>query len=254
MDKIQEKIENKVIGLIGAGRSLEELETRIEEFKDLDICWVSLDSFEVIDDYIFSKIDKKIEIIFSFGHFKPEEEIKKINNIIKFLKNGGLLVTNIFLRKYHNSIKFGDFYNEYKKNIFIIEEFKKNERMFYEFMSTPNKPTNSMILILPYLILQEPKKIILFGFDGGVYDEKNNNISYIKSIYYKSDIMEDRKIGDPFIPEEIARINEYLPSMHKIVKDLFQLGSEPEIINCSQNSQWEHYRKINYNQLKEEVK
>ncbi len=217
MNKLENIIKNRVVGMIGGGRTLDELESRIEEFKDLDIIWIAMDIIDIIEDCIFGKIEKNLKVLFSFGPNRAEDEISKVRRISNFLKNGGLLITNNPLKDYHRNLKIDKIYDIYKDNIMIIENVIKNEATFGKFMSFP-RPNNSMFLILPILILSAPKKIILFGFDGGINDKKYHTKKYINSIYYKPDLIGDRKMGTPFIQEEVQGLNKRMPEVHKYLK------------------------------------
>lgn len=61
----------KPVGYIVYGHSLEEFDNRIEEFKDLDIYWVSLNNWQIAES-ILAKIGKELDLVFVFeGNGQP---------------------------------------------------------------------------------------------------------------------------------------------------------------------------------------
>jgi len=245
---ISEKIKGRVLGVMGLGNSLTELEKRIEEFKDYDICWISLNSSDVIEDYILSKINKGLNIYFTLAPNAKVYDIEiNIPLIKKVIDSGGIVLSDkrrIKLYKERFNNKYVDKIIDIL-NISIAKRDSESRAGVAGFLSQP-KPINSMAVILLILLVFDPKKIILFGCDGSSSAEITPND------YFKPEIIvkRDKKYG---LHGDIKQMNDGFLETIKRFKIFFEKDKLPEIVNCSPNSQYTIFRKINYNQLKEEL-
>ena len=79
--RITETVNNRPFGLCLQGKSIQELEDRIEEFKDLNICWGAMNRFDVYQDYIFNKIGKNLLITMDVGEVHYEEAYENVIRI-----------------------------------------------------------------------------------------------------------------------------------------------------------------------------
>ena len=61
-----EAIRNRTIGIICPGHSLKTFEKRIQEFKDFDWCWVSINYPERTEE-ILDKIGKEVDVVVMYG-------------------------------------------------------------------------------------------------------------------------------------------------------------------------------------------
>lgn len=76
---------NKPIYLCLQGPSISLLDENIQEFKNRDVLWASLNKFRIIEDNILNKIDRKLDIIYCSSLTRFQEEythIKKSNAVL----------------------------------------------------------------------------------------------------------------------------------------------------------------------------
>ena len=64
MAKLSPIINRRPVFLLSHGASIYELERTILEYKDKDICWVSIGLFTNMEKYILSKIGKRLDVVF----------------------------------------------------------------------------------------------------------------------------------------------------------------------------------------------
>ena len=256
MDRLENLVQNKTIGVMLHGKSIEELENRIELFKNLDIVWVSLNAFDIMETYILNKINKKLDIIFCLAHFWPEiEKNIRIPALINAIKNGTLVIAKKYL---FDSIfpesKFPDIYDQYEKSILLIEDIiNQDNKSLADILLVYT--VSSLGYILCVLSILKAKQIILFGCDGALFNDLNS--------YYKSERLLERRVVFPNkltdYPDgylislksdtEILNtdfFNTYLTCMNK-----FNMPLVP-ILNCSPNSYITAFPLITYDNLLKE--
>ena len=247
MDRIEKIIENRVVGVLGHGGSLKILESRIEEFKDLNICWISLNMADLIEEYILSKIDKQLKILFTFAKTTLDNTKNfHIPLISKVINRGDIVISKKDLLKIYDTL-FGDFYMEFKDKMFDVLDTVRYKKGYAPFLSQP-RANNSMAIIIPFLLLFKPKKIVLFGCDG----KANDGEKYCNN-YFKPQIEEKRKELPLNVGGDVEQMNLSFLTTLKNFKKYFGLGELAEIVNCTPNTQYTIFRKINYDQLKEEL-
>jgi len=65
-NKLKEIIGDRVVGFICFGQSLAELKKRIQEFKDKNICWISLNNYKVAET-ILNEINEKLSVVLCYA-------------------------------------------------------------------------------------------------------------------------------------------------------------------------------------------
>ena len=65
LSKLRRSIRNRPVGIVCSGLSLEELETRIEEFASFDICWLGINKEVEINTFL-SKAGHKLDLAVIF--------------------------------------------------------------------------------------------------------------------------------------------------------------------------------------------
>ena len=259
MKKLINKIKDKTVCVLLHGKSIEELEDRIEEFKNDNICWISMNEFDIIQDNILNKIDKQLDIIYNFSlHRGNMEKEIQIPNIKQAIDKGSLLITNknLFIDAY-TRLQQEEFINEYKDKVLLLDDIKTKENIPLEKVVS-GLPT--ICYILYSLAIMGASKIIIFGFDGSDYYV--NSLNY--STYYKSNIELSRMV----LPKEKAEnlpkgllaavgydtitINNNFLNIYEKIKSDFNLLKLPTILNCSPISKIKVFKIINYNEALEE--
>jgi len=246
-EKVCNIVNGRNVCIMVHGKSIYELENRIEELKDYDICWVSMSAFDMMETFILNKINKRLSIVQDCGEleftvlYDEKLRIPRWENFLKRRdKNLILTATQIV----------GNLNNMGRQDI----DYNFREKIEYIPKSMWSLVPNGLTLLLTYLGLSGTKKIILFGCDG-YNGELNKDLD---SYYHKELIKEERMLG--FHNENTSGLHSDSYSFNSYFPDFFNRYSyksqqtKAEIVNCSPNSMFTIFRKINYDQLKEELK
>lgn len=253
IETLRQVINQRTVAIVLQGFSVTELENRIGELKDLDICYASVNSFSVIERNILQKIDRNCSIILcSSPSIGIDVEIK---NIIRFLERqeNNLFISvkmsfyfaampqwfdfNEFMSKYNEKLLFNDL-------VFPVSCDEAPE-FFNQFPSVEFPlhfvSANSLSILLSLIVIGGASRVVIFGGDGGGVDPGG--------LYFReSELGNYPELGDGRgLFADTKTFNErMLPLLGKIYK-IYGLQSV-EIINCSQRSHYTPFRKLSYNE------
>jgi len=232
-------LKDKTICVIVHGRSCEELENRIEEFKDLNIVWGSMSSFDIPQKYILDKINKKFDVIFDSGTVQNAVEYELQVRIPRFINyfnssNGYYICTKSDrnnLYELRDRI-YPSFNSIYKDRIICCEDIGID----------PNPFCVSLHLYIASLYKLGAKTVILFGADGG--GTHGNSVQS----YYKWEEVEKDKIiaGNPSY-NMIGDTNNINTSYSSLMTNT--LGYIPEVLNCSPITTYTVFKQISFNEV-----
>ena len=246
LNKLRKVVKNRVVGIMSHGESIKELEQRAKEFKDYDICWVSFKHYNIMEDFILKKIDKKLEIVLdcSASKFKDFEIKTRIPTMKEHMKNNTLfLSTWRLLGTQYREMGLYDFYQRNKNNIVLVDD------LFKRLDGTPN----TLFLLISAIAVGEPKKIILFGVDG-----KKTESNDIFEGYYKPELQAQyRKVSEGDVPFTLHYTTQAFETrFDKLYPDFCKRCNvkPPEVINCSPDSVYPLFKKITYDELHKELK
>ena len=240
MSKLREIINNRICAVIAHGKSVEELDKRIAEFKDFNLCWCGMNYFEPTEA-ILNKIGKQFEIVFdcsqteNFKNYELNWRLPKLRKYLSRDTNNCFVTLGATLGQLWQNIGIGEFKTLFQNKIVYGESLGFDTDQFCV----------SLPLFITCLIVEKAKAIIVFGMDANV-----NGING----YYKPELMvEDKKMAghEKFVIHvkgDAHNINTSYPEM--LNKILSNKGiNKPEIINVSPNSDVTIFKKMNYNEI-----
>ena len=249
-EKLKEIINNRIVGIMAFGNSIKELEKYIIELKNYDICWATLNAFPVMEDYILSKIDKQLDIVFDCSTVIESQIMKyedlRLPRLDNFLARNynNCWLTSYGITRDLKAMNRGSILEEYKDKIIIVDNIFPTDCIPY-FMSVPN----SITLLIGAMMYGKAKKIILFGYDGfnGFPEDA------INSYYHPELAKKEQLIALGGYSDSNLNLGTHLfkKNFTRIYNDYRQLFGNVEIINCSFNSVYDNIRKIKYENLKE---
>jgi hypothetical protein len=260
IEKLRDAIKGRTVCIIARGASAKILEERIEEFKDCDVCWASMNLFKPAED-IVEKIGKKLELVSDCSNVKNTQIYEpqvRIPRFEKYLSQGNTLLSSrtVFKDVFMNHNKL-DMYDKYKEQIAIIEEVFEHE-------DAPDSiwdaPPNSITLLFAACIAGGAKKIVVFGYDGlkgELASQRTRLDRQSVHTYYRDDLeREDRKIAAS--SEEIGSLStdsyffeRDFPKLYKMYTEVYK--NNCEIVNCSPNTMFTVIRNTTYNEVKKEL-
>lgn len=234
---------NKTCCVVCHGNSLNILEQRILEFKNLDVVWCGINYFNPSEE-ILKKINKSFSIVFDCSTVKNAlsyELVARLPRLKEFLNRENTKYITLKtgrdnLYELRNRID-PDFNEKYKNKILYGED------LFFD----TNQFCVSLHLYLTILLKLGASKIILFGADGGGLLE-NNVDSYYNPELMKVDKLlahgnlEYNMVGDN------ANVNT---TFEPIMKSIF--GYVPEILNCSPITKYTVFSIITYDEAIQKI-
>jgi len=241
-------IKNRTVCVLLHGRSIEQLGNHIESLQPYDLCYAGINQFFITEQYILSKINKKLDIVQDCSEvafpqeFEPTIRVPRINEFLRRGDNNCILTTekvfNIWSQ--HGLGWARDNLDYFNKCVFVEN---------YVLRSVPN----SLAIYLLYLARFGAKKIILFGCDGYIGPAGKDLSTY----YHSDEVALEREQG--FHNKEASGLHSDTSSFDVQFLELYRwyrlMHGIPsiEIVNCSLSSAFTIFRKIGYEQLLEEL-
>lgn len=237
IEKLRKIVCGRPVAILAAGPSIKELEKRIDELHNADICYFGLNSF-VQETHILQQIDKHLSIYVDGCSRNIPITIK---NIINFLNRDE---DNMFVSTfYDNSFELlgtdfdlNQFISKYdRKLIFIsisLERTAPNSNSPLHFILS-----NTLLILIQLAIIGKASKIVVFGADG--YCEKT-----IEEHYY-------RQSESNYSPREnlINDTNNYFNPIAPIaIRNIYKTYNLApiDILNCSENSFYTPFPNVSY--------
>lgn len=245
--------------ICAAGKSLNILENRIEEFKDLNVVWIGMNYFSLPEHFILTQINKEFNIVFDCASitnpeiYEPQHRVPLLDSYLS-RKEKNLWITAYSLLKDMRKAGQNDFILKHKEKTLILDPILRNPDYPKEVLV---RPPNSLSYLLSILVAGQAKKIVIFGFDGLLKDDKRTPEDNIKT-YYKSDfVRKERILGCGWLHPGILawdseQFDERFPKILEIYKKIFN-NHTVEIVNCSPKTIIKVLKKIDYNNVKQEV-
>jgi len=231
---------NKTILVVIHGRSIEELETRIDEFKNVKCTWASMSTFDIPQKYILDRIDKKFNVVFDSSTVKNEREYElevRIPRLIKYLSE------NKENKYICTKTDKNNLFNLRSRLVLGFNENFKDQIIYTEDLGIdPNPFCVSLHLYIACLVKMGFSRIILFGADGG--GKWGNSI---ESYYKWEEIKKDKEIAGNLSYNMVGDSNNINSSFEPLMKQ--SLGFVPEIINCSPGSVYSAFKNISYSEV-----
>ena len=260
---LQDKFKGKIVGVIAPGKSLEELERRIEEFRDLPIVWVGMNLFDCVEP-ILKKINKSFTMVGDTATVGIEREAWYETNIrlprvVSFLERENVVYMTSNIVRDFCFLKTGNkaLYEKYANKISIIEEvFNLSSLPIHIKDELRKPPPNSISLAFAAVIAGGAKKLITFGYDGYPHRPTNTSEGILNSYYKPEENNIERqhafgKVTPGNLVGDTKTFNERWNTLFRLYKEVFD-NKSIDMVNCSPNSVYTKIRKISYDELKKE--
>lgn len=239
IEHLRKIIDGRPVAILAAGPSIQELENRIHELRDGNICYFGFNNFSIQEKYILKQIDRNFSVVMCSAR---EHLAKYIKDITSFLgKNSNNIFISSFWRDTFelmgNSFSVEQFLNQYDKQLLFfslsINRTVPNSHLPLHFILS-----NSLLVLIELAIIGRASKIVLFGADGYC---KTTGINY-----YKNQAADDNIRQKSIISDTNKNFNPIAPiAIHNIYKtyDINPI----EILNCSEDSACTPFPKVSYN-------
>ncbi len=217
-------VRERPIGLLLHGNSIAEFETRADEFAPLDLCYMSVNRFNPVEDNILRKMWRQLELLFCFSE---QDMPLRYTIIMEFLDRPthNILITSYSALSWLQPGQWRDMLRDYGHKIHIRPRL----------LCRPAYPP-SILFILDMLQELDIHNIILFGADGWLPSDMKDkwNQKAMAATYYHGT---DRPVG--LVKDTLLFNKLYIP--------------RGGVWNCSPGSHLTGIPVITYDRLKETV-
>ena len=216
----------------------------------VDICWVSLGVYSVVEDYILNKINKHLDIILECSgvpdkrrkYFEETVRGPRLNAFLERNEYNLWITSHGFIRdSIHTYLP--QLFNYVKKTLIVDSLFPQAN--IQRWMSVPN----SITLLTGALIAGGANKIIYFGLDG----HKGEGANHFSS-YYQPELIKAERLaafGNEFDPGINRDTTEFEKRFNKMITEYSGIfANKPKLYNCSPDTVFTVIPKINYADLK----
>lgn len=265
IERLRKVIKKRPVAIILPGFSLRELQERIAELEDYDICYAGVNTFKIIEDDILQKIGRDFSIVMCSAN--PASEMNSIVDFLEKQKDNTIIFgTESFqVRKKElpRDFDLNKFIEKYDKKLLFFTG------VFTPFILTmggelfPQIPSreyplhfraqNSLSTLLLLILIGGASKVVIFGGDGG----KING----QELYFSQSALEKNFIGKSLskssVVDKESLIRSYMidtkvfnATMPLILKRVYKIYNlKPvDIINCSEKSHYTPFRKVSYDE------
>lgn len=251
---LQRIIGQRSVGVMLHGKSIEALEDHIYALRDKDICWVSLGVFPMMEEFILSKIGKKLEIVLdcaTVDHARTEfYELKvRVPKLKPFLsrKEDNLWITTHGLVR--DSVKpfYPYFLDKYESKMLLIDSIFPQDNI-PKWMDVPNSAT----FLIASVLAGGASKVFVFGLDGYTGDiTKGVDFYYQRDLIIKERLAVFGRWEDPGINRDTDYFETRFKGILEEYRNLF--GNQAPVYNCSPVTVYTVLPKITYEQLEEKL-
>ncbi|KKM21713.1 hypothetical protein LCGC14_1632650 [marine sediment metagenome] len=237
--RFKKLVHGRPVAIILPGFSIYEFENRIEDFRDLDICYAGINRWMPLEEDILSKIGKHVSIGMSSA--APDWFIEHICSYLD-REEDNIFISERMNFKASEGENLSRLYDNYNEKMLFFTSFdsyaeKPNEDYPLHFIAE-----NSTSILLCLITIAEPSAIVLFGADGGRISESG--------LYYKSInefIHPDRLDPESSIARDTDWFNTDMSQTLEWTRQTHKLG-KCKIINCSENSHLTVFPRLSYNE------
>ena len=239
IEKIKDIIKGRPVAILLHGSSVDELEQRIESFRNVDICWSALGNFPVFEKYILSKINKRLDFIFDcatvpesrYDIYEPVRQKRILDYLAREDNNMWVTAHGMIRDQFNNIIP--------DKTAIVDRIFPREEVGPY--MNVPNSAT----LHIAAALYGGASAIYIFGLDGYVGDvELGYKFYYKPEETYKERMLALGRLEDPGINRDSMVFDDRIPGIIHKYKFLFRTTAP--IYNVSPVTIYKSFEKISY--------
>jgi len=262
INKLKDLIKGRIVCIIARGKTAEILEKRIEEFKNYDVVWTSMNLFTPAE-MILEKIGKQLDLVSDCSTVKniqTYERDVRMPRFIKYLKkdNNLLFTSQLVIQESFKRDNFYQIFGQYKYKIATIDDIFNTSNAP---KSIWDAPPNSITLLFAACIAGGAKKIICFGYDG-LYGHTGTQRTYLDhdciETYYRSDLEKKDRLAAAGAIEigSLATDSFFFQRDFSKIWNIYKqtYNNDCPILNCSPITKFTCIKKISYDEVHNEIR
>ncbi|PPR77424.1 MAG: hypothetical protein CFH01_01542 [Alphaproteobacteria bacterium MarineAlpha2_Bin1] len=243
--KMREVVKGRDVAVMLYGPSIKEFKKNKENFNRFDLCYASLNKFNELESDVLPN-GKNIDILMTTNPSDLNNRWESYQSFLKS-KNKNFLISSQYSLLGLNS-EFGlmdSFIKEFDNKLLFI-----NTNLFVPTIATPLHflPGNTLSVLLPVICLAAPKRIFIFGADGGTSEleqdkDLNKELYFFGGVTGKSDCNDIKNEANRRLKNDAKFFDDITKFQMMAISKLFGL-SVPEVYNCCPHSSYESFTKI----------
>lgn len=260
IERLRRVINKRPVAIILHGPSLKELESRITELEDCDICYFSLNTFRPAEKHILARINRNFSVVMvsailagAYGNTTD------VNDFIEFLERPE---DNIFISERDSfrpveaqGFAFGEFVKKYDKKLLFFTATPTTSVTVGEglFIRVPSieyplhfLAQSSFSILLSMALIGEASMVVVFGGDGGRIE--GEELHFRETSGGVPDA-----VVEPDLVKDTRMFNMTMPIMLDKIYKMYNL-KPVDIINCSLQSHYTPLRKLSYDETFTQLK
>ncbi|MAR79022.1 MAG: hypothetical protein CMM18_02195 [Rhodospirillaceae bacterium] len=243
--RMREVVRGRDVAVLLYGPSIKEFQDNIDFFEQRDLCFASLNKFDEIEKNILPE-SKNIDILMITNPSDLNKRWVAYNNFLKSNKDNFLISSQYsFLGINTENGSMESIINEFDRKLLFI-----NSNLFVPSIATPIHflPGNTLSVLLPVLCLAAPRRIFIFGADGGASSNakdvrKENKLYFFGGVSGKLDSNNITGEANRRLKTDAKFFDDITKFQMMAVSKLFRLPM-PEVYNCCTHSSYESFQKI----------
>lgn len=243
LDHLRRLVAGRPVAILAAGPSVKELEKRIYELAQADICYFGINNFYVQEEHILKKINKHFSVLIESTDNTNGAFADVFNKVLGFLDRAedGILVS--FFNHFGvlgPDFDLKNFLNKYDHKLFSpgnggADRTVPNNSHPLHFING-----NSLSWMIYLAIISKASKIVLFGADG--YNKHGSEETYYRTKEYGQYYTDQNQI---LINNTNKGFNPIVPISLRNIYNTYNLQPIP-ILNCSAVSFYTPFPKVTY--------
>ena len=248
IERLRRVINKRPVAIILHGPSLYELEERITELEDCDICYFGLNDHWVIEKQILQKINHNLSVVMNGG--VPITDVIDKSDFLERQEDNILISQRSAFRppEIAEAVDLDKFIGKYDNKLLfftsIITSMKINYGLFLPIPSIEYPlhfpKQNSLSLLLSLAVIGKASKVVIFGGDGGRINTGELHFRECHQEYPNPDLEQS-------FMDDTKTFNATMPSILENIYRIYNLRPV-DIVNCSVQSHYTPFRKLSYDE------
>ncbi len=254
IERLRRVVNKRPVAIILHGPSAKELEARITELENCDICYFSLNTFRPVEKHILQRINRTLSVVMVSAILAGSNTRNNdVNDFIDFLERQE---DNIFISERDSfrplesqGFDLDEFVNKYDKKLLFFTGTPTTSITIGSglFLRTPSIECplhflrqSSFSILLSLALIGEAPMVVVFGGDGGrIKGEElyfRDSASSLPESFIEQHLMFDTRV-----------FNMTMPLMLEKIHKMYNL-KPVDIINCSLQSHYTALKKLSYDE------
>lgn len=244
IQRLTRLVRGRDIALLLYGPSAHELEGRIDELRDLDICFASVNKFDEVENRFLAPIDRRLDLVIAGNPNDMRQRWHAFHDYLQRPDDNLLMLTKYAPIALPPPLGVGNAF---------ADAFDSKLLYFQTGGPLPTSPVaplsflggNTLSVSLPLLTLAGPKRIFIFGADGGAQAPGAHDApAYFFGETAEVDASERRlREANRRFTNEARQCDHNAPFSVMAIAKLFR-RPEPQVFNCCPHSNYRAFERI----------